>query len=294
MTHIDSATSAEAALALCARDPDIRILRRVKPLEEFALAERISGAVRKIALIDTETTGTDPDRDEVIDIAVVTVEVDAEGEIVGIRSAGQALRDPGFPLPDAITKLTGLTDDDVRNKHIDLDRLERIIAGADVRIAHNCAFDAAFLERLMPGLCGASWACSAKDHDWLSAGFDGMKLGHLLMQCGYFNSGHRAMVDVISLLHVLAHRLDDSRTIMGALLDRAERPTVRVEATSAPFDTRSTLKARGYRWDPRAKVWWIEVEDFEVTSETLWIQREITPWGSAPRTRPITWHERHR
>jgi DNA polymerase-3 subunit epsilon len=294
MTHFNSTTSTEAALSLCAGDADIKILRRVSSLNRFPLAEPGDGPVRTVAVIDTETTGTDPDRDEIIDIAVVIVAVDAAGRIVRIGRAGQALRDPGMPIPSAITRLTSITDADVRDKVIDLDALEVLIASADVRIAHNATFDIAFVEQLLPGLAGAAWACSARDFDWLEHGFDGAKLGHLLMQIGRFNTGHRAMADVISLLHLLAHRLADGSTVIGAILARAERPSVRIEATGAAFDKRSILKSRGYRWDPTARTWWIEIPDEDLESEALWLQREVTSWGPAPRTRPLTWHERHR
>ncbi|WP_333882812.1 3'-5' exonuclease [Sphingobium yanoikuyae] len=294
MTYVNSTASTEAVLSLCAGDPDIRVLRRVSSLNDFPLTEPCDGPVRTIAVIDTETTGTDPDRDEIIDIAVVIVTIDEEGRIVGIDRVGQALRDPGMPIPAAITKLTGLTDEQVRDKVIDLDRLEALIASADVRIAHNAAFDIAFVEGLLPGVAGLPWACSAHDFDWLDAGFDGAKLGHLLMQIGRFNTGHRAMADVISLLHLLAHRLPHGETVLGAILARAGKPTVRIEATGAPFDKRSILKSRGYRWDPAAKAWWIEIMDHELEDEMLWLQREVTPWGPTPRTRPLTWCERHR
>ena len=65
------------------------MLHRVCPLKDFPLAPRGEGPFRKVAIVDTETTGTDPQTDEIIDIAVVMLEVDAEGEIVGIISAVQ-------------------------------------------------------------------------------------------------------------------------------------------------------------------------------------------------------------
>lgn len=294
MTHITSAASAEAALSACARDSDTRILRRVSSLDDFPLAPRGAGPFRKIAILDTETTGTDALMDEIIDIAVVMLEVDAAGEIVGILSGGQALRDPGMAIPPHITRLTGITDADVRGKTIDLDRLERRLAGADVLVAHNCAFDSAFVENLLPGIAGAAWACSANDFDWLDAGFDGRKLGHLLMQVGRFNGAHRAMADVVSLIHVLAHRLPHGGTVLGGLLANAERPTVRFEATGAPFDKRGALKARGYRWDARHRVWWCEIAEGDCAEEERWFREHVAPYGPVPRMAPITWHQRHR
>lgn len=294
MSHINNAVSAEAALSVCARDPDIRILRRVSPLEDFPLSPRGDGPFRKIAILDTETTGTDPLNDEIIDVAVVMLEVDAVGEIVGILSAGEALRDPGMPIPSHITRLTGITDSDVRGKTVDLDRLEQRLAAADVLIAHSCAFDAAFIENLLPGIAGAPWACSANDFDWLEAAFDGRKLSHLLMQIGRFADAHRAMADVVSLIHLLAHRLPHGGTVLGDLLANAEQPTIRFEATAAPFDRRGVLKARGYRWDPRHRVWWCEIAQNECAAEERWLREHVTPAGPMPRMMPITWHQRHR
>ena len=294
MNHDFRHAAAAAALSGIEGDPDIRILRRVSTLDNFPLAPRSEGPVRRIAILDTETTGTDPLVDEIIDIAVVILEVDTAGEIVGIASAAQALRYPGVPIPSHITRLTGITDADVRGKSIDLDRLERRLASADVLVAHNAVFDAAFIENLLPGIAGSAWACSASDFDWPKAEFDGRKLQHLLMQIGRFADAHRAMADVVSLVHLLAHRLPHGGTVLGDLLASAERPTIRFEATGAPFERRSLLKARGYRWDPRHRVWWIEIAGDEQEVEALWLQRQVTPYGPPPQTRPITWHERHR
>lgn len=44
-----------------------------------------------------------------------------------------------------------LTPADVAGKKIDLDRLERLLASVDVRIAHSAAFDIAFIENPIAG-----------------------------------------------------------------------------------------------------------------------------------------------
>lgn len=293
MTSTNLIVSAEAAIAP-SDHPDIRVLRRVIPIEAFPLAPRGDGPIRRIGILDTETTGTDPLVDEIIDLAIVMLEVNATGEIVGIASQGEALRDPRMPIPPAITRLTGISDADVAGKTIDLDRLEQRLRSADVLIAHNARFDIAFVEALLPGIAGAAWACSANDVDWSDLAFDGAKLGHLLMQAGWFNTAHRAMADVVSLIHLLAHRLPGGHTVLGTLLDRAAQPTIRIEATGAPFDRRGVLKAHGYRWDAHARVWWNEIAEDDLDDKTAWLSLEVTPWGPSPRTQRLTWHQRHR
>ena len=90
-----SAIAAPAITCTCAQDPDIRILRRVPALNAMPLSPRGEGPFRKIAILDVETTGTDPARDEIIDLAVVVLEVDDLGEIVG--SALRRVRASDFP-----------------------------------------------------------------------------------------------------------------------------------------------------------------------------------------------------
>lgn len=286
--------AASALLSEYEGHPDVRILRRISALDDLPLAPRGDGLIRRIGVVDVETTGTDPQIDEIIDIAVVMLEVSAAGEIVGVASAGQAMRDPGMPIPPHITRITGISDADVLRKAIDLDRLEARLASADALIAHNCAFDAAFIGNLMPGLAEAPWACSANDFDWLGSGFDGRKLHHLLMQIGRFADAHRAMVDVVALIHLLAHRLPHGGTVLGDLLANAEQSTIRIEAIAAPFGKRSVLKARGYRWDASRRVWWREIGDDQCAGEEMWLREHVTPQGPMPRMTAITWHERHR
>ncbi|MCP3736330.1 hypothetical protein M9979_15785 [Sphingomonas sp. RP10(2022)] len=63
------------------------------------------------------------------------IDADKAGGIVGIASAGQALRDPAMPIPAAIMRLTRIGDADVAGKAIDLDRLASGAAGGKLRQA---------------------------------------------------------------------------------------------------------------------------------------------------------------
>lgn len=279
-------------------DPDHanhRILREVGQIGHFVRNKVAVEPIRQVALLDVETTGTDPQIDQIIDLAYVILAVDDEDDIIGIVCADQALCDPMMSIPPRISLLTGLTDEIVAGKAIDLDRVEWDFASVDVFIAHNASFDLSFVRQLLPMTQNAAWACSLKDFDWLGdAKLGGRALGHLLMEVGFFHEGHRAMADVVALLHILSFRLPDGRTVLSALLANAEEDTVKVEAVGAPYSARLRLKARGYRWDPNAKTWWTELAQHEVDDEELWLGREIVPHGPAPRLTRVTWRERHR
>ncbi|MFN3473013.1 MAG: 3'-5' exonuclease [Blastomonas sp.] len=287
--------SSDTAGAVYNDELTMRILLPAAKLKHFIVRKEPVAPLRVVAVVDVEATGTDPLRDQIIDLAYVMLLVDRDGDIVSILAVREALCDPMMPIPARVTKLTGLSDADVLGKAIDLDLVEEDFRQVDVFIAHNARFDAAFIRQLLPSTAKAAWACSLNDFDWLmDAAMDGRALGHLLAQAGFYNEGHRALADVISLIHLLAYPLPLGGPMLGALIANAERQTWRIEANRAPFSAKDLLKARGYNWDSAAKVWWTEVADHVVENEELWLSRHVLPNGPTPRKIAITWHERHR
>ena len=293
MTIHNDAASFEAALRLCASREDVRILRRVRPISELANDGPPIGPTRRIAIVDTETTSVDVQTAEVIEIAAAVVLVDEAGEIRAIDKALRGLRDPGIPIPAEVQRLTGISDDDVVGRGLNVPRWEALLGGSDLIVAHNSAYDAPIVERLLPGIKAHAWACSMREIDWAAHGFDGAHLGHLLMQMGYFTTGHRADADVISLAHLLTHRPDGMHPLIAELLARAAQPSLRIEATGAPFDKRHVLKARGYRWDAREKVWWREIAEAAHEAEALWLARDAE-LRATPRVNQLSWNTRYR
>lgn len=94
--------------------------------------------------LDLETTGTDPQRDTIIEIGAVKFRGDQ------VLEEFQTLIDPGRPVPPEITHLTGITDQDLvgapRLAEV-RDRLERFV-GNHLVVGHGIEFDLAFLHRL--------------------------------------------------------------------------------------------------------------------------------------------------
>ncbi len=276
--------------------PGYRVLRAVPPRISVMPGDGTMPEGRCVAIIDCETTGLDAENDAMIELAIMLVFVGGHEQVNGHFGPVSWLEDPGVQLEPRISLLTGLKNGDLAGHAIEDTTASRLIDRADVCIAHNARFDAAWIEKRYPQVAGKPWACSASDIDWLELGYDGRAQQHLLMQHGRFANAHRAGDDVWSLFNLLMHRQPDPgsgsiRSHLSRLLEAADTPTFRVEAVNAPYAAKDRLKARGYRWEARAKIWWKEMPYGDLTAERSWFRVQ----GLPPfRTAEVTSSQRHR
>lgn len=288
---------AERAAAVLTAHPAFRVLRRVAiPAGPASIPG--SEPVGMGAAVDVETTGLDPERDRVIELAIRRFRYDAKGKVVALDQPFSWLEDPGRPLHPVVTRITGLTDADVAGTSIDEAHAVELLAGVDIVVAHNACFDRRFVEDRLPAISGLRWACTVADLDWAALRFEGRSLGWLLAQAGWFFDAHRATGDVDALIQLLRHRLDGEATVLAKLLERASRPGWLVRAVGAGYGVRGALKLRGYTWNTSQSVWLREVGDDGIGAERLWLEREVydpahRPKGSGPRIDRIDSRTRH-
>ncbi|SCX21699.1 DNA polymerase III PolC-type [Agrobacterium sp. DSM 25558] len=251
-------------------------------------------------ILDTETTGLNARKDEIIEIGVIAFTFDGAGSMGDVTAIYGGLQQPTISIPSEITRLTGITDEMVTGQSIDIAALRALIEPADLVIAHNAGFDRPFCEAFSDLFSGKAWACSNSEIDWASRGYEGTKLGYLISQAGYFHDGHRAVDDCFALLEVLARDVDGlASTAFAELYEASQRSRVRIFAENSPFDMKDQLKARGYRWsdgnDGRPKSWWIEVGEEAIDDELRYLRDEIYRYPDAdPPTRRLTAFDRFR
>ncbi len=283
---------AERAAAILDAHPDYKVLRSLPPLDLLSLPNP-EGKLRTAAILDVETTSLDPAAGHIVELAICHVTFDGRGRIVAIGPVHDWLEDPGYSLPSEIVRLTGLCDADLAGRRIDDAAALRLLSDADLIVAHNAAFDAAWVERRYPAIAGKPWCCSLKDIDWRGHGCEGRQLGVLLAETtGFFNPRHRADSDVAALVALLASTLQSGRTVCSEMLLSAQHPTMRITADGAQFEVKDRLKARGYRWDAKIRRWWTEIPARAFDEERAWLAEHAA--CHAPATRSITWHQRYR
>jgi DNA polymerase-3 subunit epsilon len=270
---------------------DYRVIRRLKERDLFRADD---GTQKRIGLIlDAETTGLDPARDEIIELAMLKFEYGSDGTIYRVLDQFARLREPTVSIPIDITKLTGITSEMVAGKVITPEEVEHFGSPAAIVIAHNAGFDRRFVERAFPVFNTKPWACSMSQVDWEQEGFDGTKLGYLLGGCGLFHDGHRADEDCRALLEILSRPLPSTGEVgLKRLLDTARQPTMRVWAENAPFDFKDILKARGYRWndgsDGRPRSWWKDLHMDVLEGELAFLRAEIFQYDADIPVRRVT------
>ncbi|HET6350672.1 MAG TPA: helicase C-terminal domain-containing protein [Coriobacteriia bacterium] len=129
---------------------DADVVARYRTLAQRA-AETVFGFESEYCIVDVETTGYDPDRDKLIEVAACVMR---GPEVVESFST---LVDPLVPVPVEITKLTGISSADVAGAPCAEEavaKLAAFVAGRPV-VAHNAWFDRTFLERVI-GVDGVS------------------------------------------------------------------------------------------------------------------------------------------
>ena len=278
-TQVQSASDdAESLARRLEATGDFKILRRLVPRTPTPAPSGYTGKIGVI--VDFETTGLDPAKEEVIEAGLVKFRFSETDEITGVSDVFQSYNEPSIPIPALVTNLTGITNEMVAGHRIDIATLEAFVADADIIIAHNASFDRKFAERLSPTFENMHWACTQTEIDWRKHGFGGAKLGYLLADIGYFHNAHRAIDDCHALVEILARPLPaTARTMFAELIDCARRTTVRVWAQGSPFDLKGALKARGYRWndgtDGRPKSWFIDVDENMRNAELTYLKKEI-------------------
>lgn len=167
-----------------------------------------------LVLFDTETTGLDYKRDEIIEFSAVVLRQE-QGQAVPVTEYDNLVTlTPGNTIPPKIQQLTGITDADVQARGIPKEQLCRdlagMLAGNTLLMAYNAHFDLSFLFYLLLR-SGDMGILKGKDKlDILTVYKDRRPYPHRLSNAieaygltGQVVNSHRAIDDVLATAAVL-------------------------------------------------------------------------------------------
>ena len=257
---------------------DYRVTKKYRRPEYY----NIGGEDDKLiaVFLDIEATGLSYTQDKMIELGMVKFEYTEDGSIFRLLDDFSGYQDPGKPIPEYITKLTGIDGDAVRGQKIEEDAVAGYLQDVDLIIAHNAQFDRTFFEKTFPSVPAKAWGCSMYDIDWSVEGISSHKLEYIAYKHGFFYEGHRAVIDCLAGIHILAQNLPNSRElVLKRLLSNALAIRFKIYATDSPYDSKDLLKGRGYRWsmnqNDKYKAWSIELTEDKVAEEISYLRSNI-------------------
>ena len=175
---------------------------------------KITEKYDRLVIFDTETTGLDFRRDEIIEFSAVVIDI-VDGEAKVTREYDNLVSlTPGNTVPPMITRLTGISTQDILDRGIPKEQVCRDIAdmfrGNTLLLAYNAHFDLSFLFYLLMR-SGDATILKGKDKlDLLTVYKDRKPYPHKLCNAieayglaGKVVNSHRAIDDVLATVAVM-------------------------------------------------------------------------------------------
>lgn len=158
---------------------------------------------KPFVILDLETSGIDPHKDDIIEVALIRYENGKEvaryDDLIKID----------YKLPEIITIITNITDEDLekngKDKGIVLEEVESLIQGAYI-VGHNIQFDVGFLNAKGLNLDVLGYIDTIPLAQILMPGAASYSLESLTADLAISHeNSHRAMADVEATLDLFAH-----------------------------------------------------------------------------------------
>ena len=174
----------------------------------------ITNKYDRLVLFDTETTGLDFKRDEIIEFSAVVIDIVGGTAQVTREYDNLVALTPGNTVPPMITQLTSISTQDILDRGIGKEQLCRDIAemigGNTLLLAYNAHFDLSFLFYLLLR-SGDPMILKGKDKlDLLTVYKDRKPYPHKLCNAieaydlsGKVVNSHRAIDDVLATVAVM-------------------------------------------------------------------------------------------
>jgi len=203
--------------------------------------------MKRILILDTETTGTDKEIHWVVEIAAILYSIEHATPIMtysGLIPGTMNLAAEFNGIPPALLKQAGTLGATCA-------LLDEMQMNADAIVAHSAQFDYDFVTKEQYwgfDWDGLPWICSMRHIRWpkhiKSRSLVSLALAHGVP----IVAAHRALTDCDILARLLT-KVSESGTDLESLLEKAMRPRALVEALTTK-DEKDLTYLWGFDWDP--------------------------------------------
>jgi DNA polymerase III subunit epsilon len=177
-------------------------------------------------VLDVETTGLGPTRDEVIELALKLFSYRTDtGAVIDIIDEDSFLREPLSDSArnnyDSAYRVHGIPFELVRGKSFYDVKIKTYFHRADSVFAHNASFDRSFLYQMYPEVNDLKWYCTMRNVKWKNYGFENGKLLTLLQAHNITNyQTHRALDDITYLMDLMKKTSPNGNLYLQEVLEK--------------------------------------------------------------------------
>jgi len=218
--------------------------------------------------IDFETTGTDLENDNIIEVGLVLFDWDKKKPIV-VKDFFIDWSAYPFKISKEISDLTGIYDVYLSTFGVipeeALREIKTMMTFAKYIVAYNGnEFDKPMLinngKRFAFDFSGRHWLDVMTDIDYPES-IDTRKLEFLAAKHGFLNPfAHRAVFDVLTMFKIM------SQYDLDKIVELAKTPMIEIRA-NVNYDDREKAKKLKYQWDGTRKLWTKKVKEIFIKIE---------------------------
>lgn len=176
--------------------------------------------IKTAGIIDTETTGLNHNKEEVVELSFILFSFDLiSGQLLDVLDHYTGLREPSIPIGRSASHVHGLFQRDVKGRELDYHKISSLIDRAELIISHNAQFDYYFAIKLFSKFQTKPWYCSMNGVDWKKEGFNSKGLQNLLTNHGIrVERRHRAADDAWATLELISKHSKFGYTYLSKIL----------------------------------------------------------------------------
>jgi DNA polymerase-3 subunit epsilon len=218
-----------------------------------------------LLIIDLETTGLDPKKDQVIELGAILYSVPQACVLQQLSTLFPVTENPAEKINHISPKASQLVDDFA----LPLQQFAQWLTKADYLIAHNVSFDRQWFGMGHLPKVDKKWLCTYDDFVW-SKNAQPTSLINTVLNYGLgVSNAHRALTDC-QLIAALFDRVGESGELLPLIMEaiaRSEEPKIEAIA-KVNYDNRDLAKEWGFRWNSKTKTWSKKIRPSDLAKES--------------------------
>jgi DNA polymerase-3 subunit epsilon len=219
-----------------------------------------------LLIIDLETTGTNCEVDQVVEVGAILYSVPMACELQQLSTLLPVAQNPAQPINRISAQASQIINPALFEPCLRL--LDSWIDQADFMVAHNAEFDRDWFGKGHLPPIHKPWLCTYRDFIWPKNERATSLINTALNHGVGVSSAHRALTDC-QLIARLCDRVKESgelEQILTTAIARSQEPVLTIMA-KVSYDNRELAKQSNFRWNSDTKQWLKSIKRSDLARE---------------------------